>query len=39
MMVASVTGCSTGRRVDLGEGAAGALVAENAGEPEQLDPH
>src|SRR6478735_1013898 len=39
MMVASVTGCSTGRRVDLGEGAAGSLVAAIAGEPDQLDPH
>lgn len=34
-----VTGCSTGERVDLGEGAAGSLVAAIAGEPDQLDPH
>src|SRR2546421_8536061 len=38
MMVASLTGCSTGRGVDLGEGAAGSLVAAIAGEPDQLDP-
>jgi peptide/nickel transport system substrate-binding protein len=34
-----VTGCSTGQRVDLGEGGAGTLVAAIAGEPDQLDPH
>lgn len=34
-----VTGCSTGERVDLGEGATGSLVAAIAGEPDQLDPH
>ncbi|MEZ0338581.1 ABC transporter substrate-binding protein [Mycobacterium sp. pV006] len=39
MLVAALTGCSTGQRVDLGEGAAGSLVAAIAGEPDQLDPH
>lgn len=34
-----VTGCSTGERVDLGEGSAGSLIAAIAGEPDQLDPH
>ncbi|MDA2890315.1 ABC transporter substrate-binding protein [Mycolicibacterium sp. BiH015] len=33
------TGCSTGQRVDLGQGAGGSLVAAIAGEPDQLDPH
>ncbi|WP_048631828.1 ABC transporter substrate-binding protein [Mycolicibacterium aurum] len=32
-------GCSTGQRVDLGDGASGSLVAAIAGEPDQLDPH
>ncbi|CAN5879714.1 ABC transporter substrate-binding protein [soil metagenome] len=31
--------CSTGQRVDLGDGAAGNLIAAIAGEPDQLDPH
>ena len=35
----TVTGCSTGQRVDLGEGTSGALIAAIAGEPDQLDPH
>ncbi|AFM18040.1 ABC-type dipeptide transport system, periplasmic component [Mycolicibacterium chubuense NBB4] len=38
-VVAALTGCSTGRRVDLGGGTSGALVAAIAGEPDQLDPH
>ncbi|MGE2733282.1 ABC transporter substrate-binding protein [Mycolicibacterium vaccae] len=38
-LVLAVAGCSTGQRVDLGEGAAGSLVAAIAGEPDQLDPH
>ncbi|MGE2730295.1 ABC transporter substrate-binding protein [Mycolicibacterium vaccae] len=38
-LVVAVAGCSTGQRVDLGEGAAGSLVAAIAGEPDQLDPH
>lgn len=33
-----VAGCSTGQRVDLGDGA-GNLIAAIAGEPDQLDPH
>src|ERR1700759_2162234 len=33
-----VAGCSTGRRVDLGDEASGSLVAAIAGEPDQLDP-
>ncbi|MCG5432584.1 ABC transporter substrate-binding protein [Mycobacterium sp. MYCO198283] len=32
-------GCSTGRRVDLGDAASGNLIAAIAGEPDQLDPH
>ena len=39
VLVAGLTGCSTGERVDLGDGAAGSLVAAIAGEPDQLDPH
>ena len=38
-LVTFVSGCSTGERVDLGEGARGSLVAAIAGEPDQLDPH
>jgi peptide/nickel transport system substrate-binding protein len=38
-LVAALTGCSTGQRVDLGDGAAGGIVAAIAGEPDQLDPH
>lgn len=33
-----LTACSPGRRVDLGDEAAGTLVAAIAGEPDQLDP-
>ncbi|AQA04750.1 ABC transporter substrate-binding protein [Mycobacterium sp. MS1601] len=33
-----MAGCSTGQRVDLGDGA-GNLIAAIAGEPDQLDPH
>ncbi len=39
VLLAALTGCSTGERVDLGEGTAGSLVAAIAGEPDQLDPH
>ncbi|MCV7060025.1 ABC transporter substrate-binding protein [Mycolicibacterium vaccae] len=39
MCMAALTGCSTGERVDLGQGTSGALVAAIAGEPDQLDPH
>ncbi|ADT98851.1 MULTISPECIES: ABC transporter substrate-binding protein [Mycolicibacterium] len=38
-LVLSLTGCNTGERVDLGDGAGGALIAAIAGEPDQLDPH
>ena len=38
-MVVALTGCSTGQRVDLGEGAEGGVIAAIAGEPDQLDPH
>jgi peptide/nickel transport system substrate-binding protein len=37
-MVAALTGCSTGSRVDLGDDSSGNLVAAIAGEPDQLDP-
>jgi peptide/nickel transport system substrate-binding protein len=37
-LLVALTGCSTGKRVDLGEGGAGTLVAAIAGEPDQLDP-
>ena len=37
-LVAALTACSTGSRVDLGDGSAGNLVAAIAGEPDQLDP-
>ncbi|WP_231750755.1 ABC transporter substrate-binding protein, partial [Mycobacterium sp. NAZ190054] len=39
VVLAGLTGCSTGERVDLGQGTADALVAAIAGEPDQLDPH
>lgn len=39
ILIGALTGCSTGERVDLGQGAAGSLVAAIAGEPDQLDPH
>lgn len=38
-LVAALTGCSTGERVDLGDAASGNLIAAIAGEPDQLDPH
>ncbi|MCK5753210.1 MAG: ABC transporter substrate-binding protein, partial [Mycobacterium sp.] len=38
-MVVALTGCSTGQRVDLGDGAEGGVIAAIAGEPDQLDPH
>lgn len=38
-LLAALTGCSTGERVDLGDAAAGNLIAAIAGEPDQLDPH
>ena len=38
-LVLGLTGCSTGQRVDLGEGSADNLIAAIAGEPDQLDPH
>lgn len=34
-----LTACSTGQRVDLGDGSSDNLVAAIAGEPDQLDPH
>jgi peptide/nickel transport system substrate-binding protein len=38
-VVLVLTGCSTGDRVDLGDGSSGNLIAAIAGEPDQLDPH
>jgi peptide/nickel transport system substrate-binding protein len=38
-LLAGLTACSTGQRVDLGDGSSGNLVAAIAGEPDQLDPH
>ncbi|MEC9322299.1 MAG: ABC transporter substrate-binding protein [Actinomycetota bacterium] len=38
-LVVALTGCSTGERVDLGDGAEGGVIAAIAGEPDQLDPH
>lgn len=38
-LVLALAGCSTGQRVDLGDAAAGNLIAAIAGEPDQLDPH
>lgn len=38
-LVMALTGCSTGQRVDLGDGAEGGVIAAIAGEPDQLDPH
>ncbi|WP_167759462.1 ABC transporter substrate-binding protein [Mycobacterium sp. PS03-16] len=38
-LVLGLAGCSTGERVDLGDAAAGNLIAAIAGEPDQLDPH
>jgi peptide/nickel transport system substrate-binding protein len=39
VLVAALSSCSTGRRVDLGDVGSGNLVAAIAGEPDQLDPH
>lgn len=38
-MIFALVACSTGERVDLGDGASGRLVAAIAGEPDQLDPN
>ncbi|GAC1404412.1 MAG: ABC transporter substrate-binding protein [Mycobacterium sp.] len=38
VIVAVLTACSPGTRVDLGDGSSGNLVAAIAGEPDQLDP-
>ena len=38
-LVLTLNGCSTGQRVDLGDGSSGNLIAAIAGEPDQLDPH
>jgi peptide/nickel transport system substrate-binding protein len=38
-LLAALTGCSTGERVELGDAASGNLIAAIAGEPDQLDPH
>lgn len=37
--VFTLSACSTGERVDLGDDAAGNLVAAIGGQPDQLDPH
>ncbi|WP_099022453.1 ABC transporter substrate-binding protein [Mycolicibacterium palauense] len=37
-LLVALTACSTGQRVDLGEGSADNLVAAISGEPDQLDP-
>jgi peptide/nickel transport system substrate-binding protein len=37
-LVIALTGCSTGIRVDLGDGSSGNLIAAIGGEPDQLDP-
>lgn len=39
LSVMMLAACSTGQRVDLGDGASGNLIAAIAGEPDQLDPH
>ncbi|WP_052238567.1 ABC transporter substrate-binding protein [Mycolicibacterium setense] len=39
VLAACSAACSTGSRVDLGDEAAGNLIAAIAGEPDQLDPH
>ncbi|WKG01447.1 ABC transporter substrate-binding protein [Mycolicibacterium sp. HK-90] len=39
VLVFVLAACSTGTRVDLGDEAAGNLIAAIAGEPDQLDPH
>ncbi|MDT5009956.1 MAG: peptide/nickel transport system substrate-binding protein, partial [Mycobacterium sp.] len=38
VIAVSVSGCSTGQRVNLGDEASGSLIAALAGEPDQLDP-
>jgi peptide/nickel transport system substrate-binding protein len=38
VIVLCLVGCSTGRRVNLGDEASGSLIAAIAGEPDQLDP-
>jgi ABC-type transport system substrate-binding protein len=37
-LIVALTACSSGDRVDLGDGSSGNLVAAIAGEPDQLDP-
>jgi peptide/nickel transport system substrate-binding protein len=37
-LVIALTGCSTGTRVDLGDGSSGNVIAAIGGEPDQLDP-
>ena len=39
LLVLTLTACSTGKRVDLGDDTLGRLVAAIAGEPDQLDPN
>lgn len=39
VLAACSAACSTGSRVDLGDGSSGNLIAAIAGEPDQLDPH
>lgn len=38
-VIAALVACSTGERVDLGDGSSGRLIAAIAGEPDQLDPN
>lgn len=38
-LICALVACSTGERVDLGDGSSGRLVAAIAGEPDQLDPN
>lgn len=38
VLIAAISACSTGERVDLGGAASGNLIAAIAGEPDQLDP-
>ncbi len=39
VIVITITACSTGERVDLGNESSQNLIAAIAGEPDQLDPH
>ena len=39
VIAVTLTGCSTGERVDLGNESSQNLIAAIAGEPDQLDPH